>query len=145
MQTRRKDWFFTQVKLILVYSLLVALSVIVSNWLEVYVGHCVFWRHTLSMVVSEHLTKQVESFITDELIVLRIDKFGPCFARNRSWQQVIVDLVESEAVLVEVGVEFFGAEDLGNLYELVVVVAALEEGLPLEDHASEHAAEGPDV
>ena len=35
--------------------------------------------------------------------------------------------------LLEVGVELIGAEDLGDLDELVVVVVAMEEGLLPED------------
>ena len=77
---------------------------------------------------------------------MRIDKFGPSFARNWvRWQEVIVGRIKSESVLVKVGVEFFGAEHLSDLHELVVVVATLEEGLSLEDHACEHASKRPDV
>ena len=119
-----------------------ALRVVIPDRLEVNVSHRVLWRHSFRVVVPEHLAEKIKSFVADELIVLRIDKFGPWFARNWvRWEQVIVDLIEGEAVLVKVGVELLGTENLSDLDELVIVVTALEEGLALEDHAGEHAAE----
>ena len=53
--------------------------------------------------------------------------------------------VESKAILVEILVKLLSAEHFGNLDELVIIVASLEEGLPLEDHAGKHASERPNV
>ena len=53
--------------------------------------------------------------------------------------------VESEAILVEILVELLSAEHFSNLDELVIIVASLEEGLPLEDHTGKHASERPNV
>ena len=78
------------------------------------------------------------------MLVLAVDEFVPGLFRVLP-DHVIVLLVESHVILVYISVEFVGAEDLGDLHELVVVVLALEEGLLLEDHACEHAAEGPNV
>ena len=50
-----------------------------------------------------------------------------------------------DVVLREIPVKLLGAEDFGDLIELVVVIVALEEGLPLEDHASHHHPQGPDI
>lgn len=108
--------------------------------------HGVFGRDALRVVVPEHLTEQVEGLVAHQMSVLLIDKLGPGLARDGVLgQQVLVVRVERQAVLVKVSVKFFSAEHFGNLDELVVVVATLEEGLPLEDHTGEHAAEGPDV
>lgn len=60
-------------------------------------------------------------------------------------EDVVVVGVEGDVVLVDVSEELVGAEHLGDLDQLVIVVLTLEEGLLLEYHASEHAAEGPDV
>ena len=48
-------------------------------------------------------------------------------------------------ILINVGEELLCAEDLGDLHQLVIVVFALEEGLLLEDHASEHAPQRPNI
>jgi hypothetical protein len=53
--------------------------------------------------------------------------------------------VQGQSVLVKVRVQLLGSEHLGDLNELVVVIAALKEGLSFENHASKHAAERPDV
>ena len=119
---------------------------VVAHWLEVDVQHGVLGRDSLGVVVPEHLAQKVESLIRNQLIVLGVDKFGPGLAWDVVvWQQIFVVGIECQPVLVEVGVELLSAEDFGDLDKLVVVVTALEEGLALEDHTSEHAAEGPDI
>ena len=60
-------------------------------------------------------------------------------------EQIFVVGIESESVLVKICVELLGAENLSNFDELIVIVTSLEEGLSLEDHASKHAAERPNV
>ena len=108
--------------------------------------HGVLGCDPLSMIVAEHLAQKVESLLTYKARVLRVDELGPGFARERVLrQEVFVVRVKCQSVLVQVGVELLSAEDFGDLYELVVVIAALEEWLSLEDHSGEHAAEGPDV
>ena len=108
--------------------------------------HGVLGRDALGMIVTEHLAQEVESLVGNQLVVLRVDEFGPGFARDGVLgQEIFIMRVKGKSVLVEVGVEFLCAEDLRNLDELIVVVAALEERLSLEDHAGEHAAEGPNV
>lgn len=60
-------------------------------------------------------------------------------------EDVVVVGVEGHVVLVDIGEELVCAEHLRDLDELVIVVLTLEEGLLLEDHACEHAAERPDI
>ena len=118
----------------------------VAHRLEVWVFHGILRRHTFSMIVLEHLAQQIKSLLTCEALVLRIDELVPRFAWERVLrQQVLVVRVEGQSVLVQICVELFGAEDLRDFHQLVIVVAALEEWLTLEDHPSEHAAERPDV
>jgi len=112
--------------------------------LEVRVLHGVLRGDALCVVVPEHLGEQVESLISDKMLVLAMNELVPRLLGVLP-EDVIVVGVESHAVLVDVGEEFVSAEDLGDLYELVVVVLPLEEGLLLEDHAGEHAPEGPNV
>jgi len=78
------------------------------------------------------------------VLVLAVDEFVPGLLGVLT-NHIVVLLIESHIILVNVGVELVCAEYLGDLHELVVVVLALEEWLLLEDHAREHAAEGPDV
>lgn len=119
---------------------------VVPHGLEVLVVHRVLRCDSLRVVVHQHHAQQVEGLFADKLIVLRVNKFGPWLARDRVLgQQVVIDLVELQVVLVQVCVEFFCAEHFGNLDELIVIVATLEEWFALEDHASEHAAKRPDI
>ena len=119
---------------------------IVANRLEVGVLHGILGCHTFSMVIPEHLAQQVERLVRHKLIVLRVDEFAPWFVRDRVlWQNVLIVRVKRQSVLVQVLVEFLSAQDFCNLDELVIVVATLEEGLSLEDHAGEHAPKRPNV
>mmetsp|Transcript_87004 Transcript_87004/g.193546 ORF Transcript_87004/g.193546 Transcript_87004/m.193546 type:complete len:309 (+) Transcript_87004:276-1202(+) len=49
------------------------------------------------------------------------------------------------SVLVQVGEQAISAKDARNLHQLVLVVITVEEGLPSEDHAREHAPQAPDI
>jgi hypothetical protein len=51
----------------------------ILDWLEVRVVHCVLRSYSLCVVVPQHLGKQVDCLIGDELVVLRSDEFGPRF------------------------------------------------------------------
>ena len=112
----------------------------VSYGLEVGVKHCIFWSDSLGVVVPEHLAQQVKSFIRYEVVVLGIDEFVPGLAWLRS-DKIVVMIVQSEPILVNIGKEVFGSQNLGDLHKLIIVVASLEEWLLLEDHSSEHASE----
>ena len=60
---------------------------VVSNWLEVGVEHGILGSNSLSMVVPEHLAEQVERLVRHQLVVLRVDKFGPRLTGDRvTWQ-----------------------------------------------------------
>ena len=119
---------------------------ILSNWLKVGVGHGVSGSDSLSMVISQHHAQKVKSLIRYELVVLLVDKLGPRLSWNGvGGEQILVVTVESESVLVQIGVELLSAENFGNLDKLVVVVTTLEERLTFENHASKHAAERPNV
>ena len=79
-------------------------------------------------------------------MILGVDELAPALAGDGlGWEQVIVVGVQLQVVLVKIGEKLLSAQNLGNLHQLVVVVAALEEGLSFEDHASEHATKRPNV
>ena len=110
-----------------------------SHRLEEWMVHSILGCDPLSVVVSEHLAQKVKSFVGNKVLVLSVDEFVPGLAWLGS-NKIVVVVVEGQAVLVNIGEQFVGSKDLCNLDELVVVVAALEEGLLLEDHTGEHAS-----
>lgn len=96
------------------------------------------------MVVTQHLAKQVDGLLSDQLVVSRGDELVPGLA----WvvaQDVVVVRVQLHVVLLNIGEQLVSTKHLRDLHQLVVVVLALEEGLLLEDHTGEHAAQGPNV
>ena len=121
-------------------SSLFVLHVVVSNYFEVWVLHCVLGADSFGMVISQHLSEEVKSFIADEGMVLLTDEFLPWLASVGA-QDVIIVLVQGEVVLLEISDKIISSQYLGNLHELVIVVCALEEWLLLEYESSEHAAE----
>ena len=124
----------------------VGVGMVVAYCLKVAVLHSIFWCHSLSMIISQHLAQQVKSLVRDKLVILLVNELRPRLAGNGlRGKNVFVVVVEGEAVLVKIGVELFSAEYLGNLDKLIIVIRTLEEGLALEDHASEHAAQRPDI
>lgn len=77
----------------------------VTNRLEVDVEHCVLGSDSLSVVVPKHLAKEIEGLIRDELVVLRVHELAPGLARDcMAWQQVLIVRVQSQSVLVQVGI-----------------------------------------
>lgn len=117
---------------------------VVPNWLEVWVIHCIAWSDSLSMVVPQHLVKQVKCLISNELLVLRSEELAPWLAWMLT-QNIVVMGVQLELVLVHIREELISAENFSDAHELIVVVLALEERLLLEDHTSKHAAQRPNV
>lgn len=112
--------------------------------LEVGVLHGILRSDALSVVVLEHLAEQVESLLTNEVLVGAAHKLVPGLLRMLA-EDVVVMSIECYVVLVDVCKELVSAEYLGDLDELVIVVLALEERLLLEDHAREHAPKRPNV
>ena len=102
--------------------------------------HRVLWSDSLGVVVSEHAVQQVQRFLRDETLVHMVYEFVPWLLLVNS-QDIIVVAVECHVVLLNVVEQVVRAEDLRNLYQLIIVVLALEERLFLENHARKHAAE----
>ena len=113
---------------------------VILNRLEVRVVHSVPRSDSLCMVVLEHLRKQVDCLISDKLVVLRSNKFGP----RLTWmvtENIVVMRVQLHTILLHVGEQFVSAKDLCDLYKLIVVVLTLEEGFFLENHTGKHATQ----
>ncbi len=90
---------------------------VVAHSLKVNMSHRIFWSDSLSMIITQHLAQQVESFVTDELVVLGIDKFGPGFARDRLLgEKVLIVRIQSQSVLVQICIKFLGTQDLGDFH-----------------------------
>jgi hypothetical protein len=115
---------------------------VVSDGFEVRVLHCVFRGHSLGVVVLQHFAQQVNGFVGDELVVLRGNELGPWLLGVVA-EDVVIVRVELHVVLLYIGEELISSQHFGNLYELVIVVFALEEWLLLKYHSSKHAAQRP--
>lgn len=120
------------------------LGVILFYGREVRVVHCVSGSDSHGVIVDQHFTEKVESLFVHQVLVARRNELPPRLLCVSS-EDVIVVAVESDVVLIAVGVEVISSKDFSDLDQLVLVVFSLEEGLLEEDHSSEHAAETPDV
>jgi hypothetical protein len=60
-------------------------------------------------------------------------------------QLVVIVGVKFNAVLLTVIDNFFGADQLSNLEELILIVYSFEQGLPEKSHTAQHTAHTPDV
>ena len=49
----------------------------ILNWLEVGVVHSIPWSYSFGVVVLEHLREQIDRLVSDKLVVLRSNEFGP--------------------------------------------------------------------
>lgn len=96
------------------------------------------------MVVAQQLVEEVDSFVRDKPLVFRRDEAVPGFLLETA-KNVVVLRVELNLVLVQVVEEIVGAQNLGDLDELVRVAVAVEERLLAEDHGREHGAQTPHV
>lgn len=121
-----------------------SLCMMFFNRLEIWMIHGITWRDSFSMVVPQHLTKQIKRFLRYQLIVLRVDELLPWFARLLS-NDIIVMAVQGNIVFLHVCKEFISTKYFCNLYKLIVVIFALEEGFFLEDHSCKHTSKRPDV
>ena len=90
---------------------------VVAHSLKVDMLHGIFWGHSLSMVISEHLAQQVEGFVTDELVVLGINKLGPGFAGDRLLgEKVLIMRIQGQSVLVQISIKFLSTQDLSDFH-----------------------------
>mmetsp|Transcript_12929 Transcript_12929/g.36903 ORF Transcript_12929/g.36903 Transcript_12929/m.36903 type:complete len:382 (-) Transcript_12929:17-1162(-) len=111
---------------------------------KVRVGGCLLRREALLVIIPQELGHKVNGFLRHQVLILRRDELLPRLLRVTAQDAIEVG-VQFKIVSVKVVEQLFGAEDLGNLHELVVVVMAVEEGLLAEDHPGEHAAQTPHV
>jgi hypothetical protein len=86
------------------------------------------------MVVAQQLVQKVERFGGYEVGVFTADELGPLLPRMAAHKRLQVR-VQLNAILLEVSKQVIGAQHLGNLHQLVVVVVAVEKGLLPEYHA----------
>lgn len=101
-------------------------------------------RKTYLMVVFQEFVEKVNGLVTDKSLILRVDKAVPWLLLESS-QDIVVLCVELDFIFVQIIKEVVGAENLGNLDELIRVAVAVEEGLLAEDHGCEHGTKTPHV
>lgn len=85
------------------------------------------------MIISQKLVQKVQCIVTDESLILCIDKLVPVFS-GKSSKDVIVLCVELDIVLVKVIEQFFSSQNLGDLDELIRVGVSVEKWLFSENH-----------
>ena len=96
------------------------------------------------MIIPQELGYEVDGFLRHQVLILSRDELLPRFLRVTTQDAIEVG-VQFKIVSVKVVEQLFSTEDLGNLYELVVIVMAVEEGLLAENHSGEHTAQTPHV
>ena len=88
--------------------------------------------HALLVVVDEELAQEVDGSRVRQVLVLRRHEAAERLLGAVS-EELLHVWVQHQAILVQVGVEVIGAQHLGDLHELVLVVMAVEERLLSED------------
>lgn len=73
---------------------------------------------TYLVVVTQQLVEEIDSLITDESLIVGVDKAVPGLLLEAA-QNVIVLCIQFDLILVQVVKQIIGAEDLRNLDELV--------------------------
>lgn len=96
------------------------------------------------MIIPQQLVQEVNSFVANESLVLRVDKAVPGFLLEAA-ENVVVLRVELNFVSVQVVKEVVGAKDLSDLHQLVGVALAVEKWLFSENHRGEHGSKTPHV
>lgn len=76
--------------------------VMVFDRLEIWVFHSITWCDSFSVVISQHLTKQIKRLLSYQLIVLRVDELLPWLSRLLS-NNVVVMAVQCNIVFLHVG------------------------------------------
>ena len=102
------------------------------------------FKRSYRVVISQQLVQKVNGLVADKPLVLGIDKAVPRLLLEAA-ENVVVLRVQLNLVLVNVVKQVVGAQDLGNLDQLVRVALAVEEGLLAEDHRGKHGTEAPHV
>lgn len=101
-------------------------------------------KGTNLVVVSQQLVKEVNGFVSDEALVLRVDKAVPRLLLETP-EDVIVLSIKLNFILVEVVEEIIGSQDLGDLDQLIRIAVTVEERLLAENHRGKHGAQAPHV
>lgn len=96
------------------------------------------------MVISQELVKEVNCFLADKSLVVGIYKGVPGLPWEAGEYFIILG-IKFDIVLVQVLKELLGAQNLGDLDQLVRVAGSMEERLFAEDHRGEHCAKRPHV
>jgi len=106
--------------------------------------HCVFAGNSLILVVDQHFIEEVNGFRRASVLVAVGDESleGGSFSRLDKFRYL---LGQVKLVSAKVFLQVVCPHHADNTSHLVIIVAALEEGVNVEEHASEGAAEGPDI
>ena len=96
------------------------------------------------MVISQELVKEVNCFLADKSLVIGIDKRVPGLP-GKTGEYFVILGIKFDIVLVQVFKELLGAQNLGDLDQLVRVTGSMEERFFAENHGGEHRAKRPHI
>jgi hypothetical protein len=107
--------------------------------------HSLLAGKTLLVIDNKDLAEEIKSLGVSEVLVGGSDELGPRLGSEVAKLSIKVRIKSRKLILGHVLADRSGADNLGDLNELIVVITAVEEGVGHEDHASEHATERPDI
>lgn len=111
--------------------------------------HALLGSGSSIVVIYQHSFQQVQGFRHCQMLIIISDvalkQFLLIFA-----QDILISQIQIDIVFLHVSVEVFGAQCPGDLFELIVVISAFEEGLSEKDlrhntsyHSSHHNPQTP--
>mmetsp|Transcript_2789 Transcript_2789/g.5254 ORF Transcript_2789/g.5254 Transcript_2789/m.5254 type:complete len:360 (-) Transcript_2789:429-1508(-) len=127
-----------------VRQLRLLLRVMLSNRFKIRVRHAFAWRQSFGVIIAQQSVDKIQRLIADIAFVVRIHKLGPRLALIAR-QDTFNGGIQSQIILLNVLVQAGSAQHFRNLHQLVVVVAAMKEGLLLKRHTGKHATQRPHV
>ena len=106
---------------------------------------CVYSRDALRMVNRQHPCQQVKTTFINSVLILCTDELVPVLLREV--QQVLLEVVGevNMFVLFYVCADVICPDHLCDPYQLIVIVAPLEERLLCKHHARKHAPSRPHI
>mmetsp|Transcript_3399 Transcript_3399/g.7543 ORF Transcript_3399/g.7543 Transcript_3399/m.7543 type:complete len:331 (+) Transcript_3399:546-1538(+) len=96
------------------------------------------------MIVSQQLGHKVDRFLRYQVLVLSSNELLPRLLGMPS-QNPIKMRIQFQVIGVQVMKQFLGAQNFGNLDQLIIVVVPMEERFLSENHPREHASQTPHI
>lgn len=96
------------------------------------------------MIVSQQFVEEVNSLVTNESLILGVDKTVPSLLLEAA-EDFIVLGIKLDLVLVQVVEQIVCTKDLGDFDKLIRVAVSVEKRLFSKYHGCEHSTKTPHV